>query len=259
VTSSTADIVAWAVPHRADVLRSAAQHASALAALGRGDFEAAYQHASAISPAGTLAAHVPQTLFVALDLVEAAVRSGRRVEAVAHVEAMQAADISRLSAHLALVARGAAALVAVEHDSAVLLFERALGESDSELWPFEVARLRFGYGRLLRAVGADRDAKVQLVAAMDIFRRLGADPWVKQARAELRVCLGGDEADDRLAHDGLTAQEAEVASLAAAGLTNKQIAERLHLSPRTVSTHLYHVFPKLGIRNRAALRDALSR
>jgi DNA-binding CsgD family transcriptional regulator len=56
----------------------------------------------------------------------------------------------------------------------------------------------------------------------------------------------------------LTAQEREIASLAATGLTNKQIGEKLFLSHRTVGTHLYRVFPKLGISSRAALRDALT-
>ncbi|MFI9615733.1 helix-turn-helix transcriptional regulator [Streptomyces sp. NPDC052023] len=55
----------------------------------------------------------------------------------------------------------------------------------------------------------------------------------------------------------LTPQQREIASLAAAGLTTKQIGEKLFLSPRTVSTHLYRLFPKLGITSRAALRDAL--
>ena len=56
----------------------------------------------------------------------------------------------------------------------------------------------------------------------------------------------------------LTAQEREIATLAASGLTNKQIGERLHLSHRTVGTHLYQLFPKLGVTSRAALRDALT-
>ncbi|MFD5562540.1 helix-turn-helix transcriptional regulator [Kitasatospora griseola] len=59
--------------------------------------------------------------------------------------------------------------------------------------------------------------------------------------------------------DALTWQERRVADLAAGGLTNKQIGVRMHLSPRTVSSHLYRVFPKLGVTSRAALRDALSR
>ncbi|MGX1884795.1 helix-turn-helix domain-containing protein [Streptomyces sp. NPDC055287] len=56
----------------------------------------------------------------------------------------------------------------------------------------------------------------------------------------------------------LTPQQREIAQLAAAGLTNRQIGERLFLSPRTVSTHLHQLFPKLGVTSRAALRDALA-
>ena len=56
----------------------------------------------------------------------------------------------------------------------------------------------------------------------------------------------------------LTAREVAIAELAASGLTNKEIGERLFLSSRTVSDHLYHVFPKLGITSRAGLRDALA-
>jgi DNA-binding NarL/FixJ family response regulator len=56
----------------------------------------------------------------------------------------------------------------------------------------------------------------------------------------------------------LTAQELTIADLAARGLTNKQIAAKLALSPRTVSTHLYRIFPKLGVESRAGLRDAMN-
>jgi DNA-binding NarL/FixJ family response regulator len=55
----------------------------------------------------------------------------------------------------------------------------------------------------------------------------------------------------------LSAREREIATLAASGLTNKQIGEQLILSPRTVGDHLHKIFPKLGITTRAALRDAL--
>jgi DNA-binding NarL/FixJ family response regulator len=56
----------------------------------------------------------------------------------------------------------------------------------------------------------------------------------------------------------LTPQQRQIAQLAATGLTNKQIGERLYLSPRTVATHLHQLFPKLGVTTRAALRDALA-
>ncbi len=57
----------------------------------------------------------------------------------------------------------------------------------------------------------------------------------------------------------LTRQERRIADLTAGGLTNREIGERMHLSPRTVGSHLYRAFPKLGITSRAALRDALGK
>ena len=73
-----------------------------LAALGQGDFEGTFQHAAAISPPGVLASHVPLALWVAMDLVEAAVRTGRHTEAAAHVTAIRDAGIAALSPRLAL-------------------------------------------------------------------------------------------------------------------------------------------------------------
>ncbi len=59
-------------------------------------------------------------------------------------------------------------------------------------------------------------------------------------------------------NESLTPQELEVAQLAAIGMTNRQIADQLYISTRTVSAHLYRLIPKLGIASRAALRDALN-
>ncbi|MEV6117489.1 helix-turn-helix transcriptional regulator [Streptomyces sp. NPDC052109] len=96
-------------------------------------------------------------------------------------------------------------------------------------------------------------------AAAAAFRRLGAHPWAERADKELRAC--GMPVHTRALPGGptLTPQQWEIARLAATGLTNKQIGERLLLSPRTVSTHLYQLFPKLGVTSRAALRDAPGR
>ncbi len=105
---------------------------------------------------------------------------------------------------------------------------------------------------------ATTEARAQLTGALDVFQRLGAGPWAARAGGELRatgLTIG------QLPGDGpasLTPQQREIAQLAAAGLTNKQIAERLYLSPRTVATHLHQLFPKLGVTTRAALRDALA-
>jgi DNA-binding NarL/FixJ family response regulator len=115
------------------------------------------------------------------------------------------------------------------------------------------------YGERLRRARAARAAGAQLTAAHDGFQRLGATPWARRAAAELRAAGHAPAATTTNGSpELLTAQEHEIAGLAAAGLTNKQIGERLYLSHRTVSGHLYRIFPKLGISSRAALRDALS-
>jgi len=90
------------------------------------------------------------------------------------------------------------------------------------------------------------------------FERLGESAWANRAAAELAATSPArrqETSGDRR----LTTQELQVAELAAGGMTNKEIAGRLYMSHRTVSAHLYRVFPKLGIGSRAALRDALSR
>ncbi|MBE8478439.1 response regulator transcription factor, partial [Streptomyces justiciae] len=97
-----------------------------------------------------------------------------------------------------------------------------------------------------------------LTLAAEAFERLGAVTWAERARAELRVAGVATHAPSVPSVE-LTWQERRIADLAASGLTNKEIGERMHLSPRTVSSHLYRVFPKLGITSRAALRDALAR
>ena len=101
------------------------------------------------------------------------------------------------------------------------------------------------------------DARRQLAAAAQTFRQLGATPWADRADRELRA-TGITVATAEAGLASLTPQQRQIALLAAAGHTNKEIAARLFLSPRTVSTHLYQVFPKLGITSRAALRDALA-
>jgi DNA-binding NarL/FixJ family response regulator len=110
----------------------------------------------------------------------------------------------------------------------------------------------------LRRLRATAQARVQLAAAFESFERLGAGPWAKRAGIELRAAGQARLGPGESGSDLLTPQEQQIAELAAAGLTNKQIAERLFLSHRTVGGHLHQVFPKLGITTRAALRDALA-
>jgi DNA-binding CsgD family transcriptional regulator/tetratricopeptide (TPR) repeat protein len=249
-------VVDWARPRGFGAVEWYACQATGLAALGRGDFEEAYQQVSRISPAGVLASHVPHALTVLLDVVEAAVRTGRHAEAAAHVAAMHEANLPQLSSRLALVA-GASAAMTAPNDTGLELFRAALALAGIDRWQFDLARVRLAYGERLRRSRAMTDARVQLNTALVIFERLGARPWVDRTIAELRATgqtkpRAGEDVLDRL-----TPQELEIVTLAAAGQTNKQIAERLFLSHRTVGGHLHRAFPKLGVATRAALRDAL--
>jgi DNA-binding CsgD family transcriptional regulator len=249
-------ITRWAIPRGFRSAEVFAHHARVLAALSRNDFDGAYRHAVAISPAGTLASHVPHALWVAFDLVEAAVRTNRHAQAVAHVTAMAEADIAAISPRMALVQAGSSAVAAADRD-AEELFERALSLPNAADWPFELARVRLAYGERLRRMRAAAKSRTQLRVALEDFDRLGARPWVLRAGGELRASGQSIPAATAPRAVCLTPQERAIAMLAATGLRNKQIGERLYLSPRTVSAHLYHIFPKLGITSRAALRDAL--
>jgi DNA-binding CsgD family transcriptional regulator len=250
-------VVDWARPRGFGAVEWYAWHTRGLAALGRGDFEEAYQQTSRISTPGTIASLVPHALYVLMDLVEAAVRTDRHAEAAAHVAAMQEANLAGLSSRVALVVGGSAAIAASDQFS-LELFQSALALPGIERWKFDLARVRLAYGERLRRSRATTEARAQLKAALETFERLGARPWVERTNAELRATgqtkpRAGDTVLDRL-----TPQEFEIVNLAASGLTNKQIAQHLFLSHRTVGGHLHRAFPKLGVSTRAALRDALA-
>jgi DNA-binding CsgD family transcriptional regulator len=249
-------VVEWARPRGFGAVELYAWQARGLAALGRGDFEEAYQQAILISPPGILASHVSHAVTVLMDVVESAVRTGRHAEAAAHVAAMQAANLSALSSRLALVVGACAAMVEPD-DTGLPLLEATLALPRIERWQFDRARVRLVYGERLRRSRRMTEARVQLNAALETFERLGARPWVERTTAELRATgqskpRAGDNVLDRL-----TPQEFEIVTLAAGGMTNKQIAERLFLSHRTVGGHLHRAFPKLSVATRAGLRDAL--
>ena len=257
VRSATDDLLEWGAPRGATMLDHFAARARALAALGRGDYEEAYRLYASISPPGRLLPHVPVAMWVAKDLVEAAVRSGRVEEAEAHVAAMRHAQIFRLRPRLALLAAGATALVAPGNEAEARYLD-ALAVPGAEQFPFELARVQLAYGEHLRRTRSMTAARLQLTTALETFQRLGARPWVSHSLEELRASGQAHRSPKHAGAAVLTPQEREIAALAASGLSNKQSGSRLYLSPRTVSGHLYRIFPKLGICTRAALRDALS-
>jgi DNA-binding CsgD family transcriptional regulator len=247
----------WAAPRRVGAVQTFARHARGLSALGQGAFEEAYAQLAAISPPGALPACTAYALKIPLDLVEAAVRTGRVDEAAAHLHAMRAAGLPAVSGRLALMTAAAAALCASD-GAASGLFAEALAVPGADRWPFDLARVHLAYGEHLRRHHAPAQARLHFEVALGVFRRLGARPWVARAGNELHATGQTRRKNVYTSAGVLTPQEREIALMAAAGMSNKQIGERLFLSHRTVGTHLYRAFPKLGITSRAALRDALT-
>jgi DNA-binding CsgD family transcriptional regulator len=130
--------------------------------------------------------------------------------------------------------------------------------SDLRRWPFQRARILLAQGRWLRRQRRIAESRGPLRLARDGFDALGCAAWGDQARRELRASGESSRRRDPAARDELTAQELQIAQLAAEGLSNREIGQRLYLSHRTVGTHLYRIFPKLGITARGELSSALA-
>ncbi|MFC4121680.1 helix-turn-helix transcriptional regulator [Nonomuraea zeae] len=246
---------AWAAPRRAGIISTYAAHIRAMTALADGDFETAFHRAAAISAPGTLAPYTPHALWVFHDLIEAAMHTGRTAQAADHLAAAHACELDRLSPRLRLVMLAAAAVTDAGADTSEL--DQAIREPGNDRWPFDLARVQLSLGAHLRRAKRTTQAREHLSRASRTFHGLGAVPWARRADQELRA-TGISHAVPGTGLSSLTPQQRQIAQLAAAGFTNKAIAAQLFLSPRTVSTHLYQVFPKLGITSRAALRDALA-
>jgi len=113
--------------------------------------------------------------------------------------------------------------------------------------PFELARTLLCLGQVQRRRNRRREAREALARALELFERLPAPLWAERAREEI------DRIGVRRAPEELTVNEQRVAELAAAGLTNREIAAKLFLSRRTVEANLARAYRKLGIRSRAEL------
>jgi hypothetical protein len=255
VDDITAGVGRWAAPRGARLLQLKCHRIHVLAALGRGDFEDAYQHARVVCLGARPRDTSPLALELTLDLVEAAMRTNRHSAAAEHLTSMEAAEIASLSPRLAMIAAASAGVLAT-HD-AVHHFETALAVGGAERWPFDLARVHLAYGERLRRTRAPAESRTHLVAAQEAFERLGAVTWAARATKELDATARTKGGGDVCGPGSLTPQEREVALLAASGLTNKDIAGQLLISHRTVGAHLRSIFPKLGINTRACLRDAL--
>ncbi|WP_426512014.1 AAA family ATPase [Dactylosporangium sp. McL0621] len=225
---------------------AAVQHARGLAALGAGRHGDALADLRRIYDPADLAYHGGYRCFAVGDVVEAAVRGGQP-EAVAGLVAQMSAVAGRTPSP--------ALHIGLRHARALLGGDHANLEADLSAWPFARARAQLVRGEWLRRQRRAAESRAHLRAARDTFDALGTIPWGDRARAELRAA--GETSRRRApdARDRLTPQELQIAQLAAEGLTNREIGERLYLSHRTIGSHLHRIFPKLGVTSRAQLRD----
>ena len=136
-------------------------------------------------------------------------------------------------------------------------FRDAIAAARAE-WPFYVARAQLAYGVWLRRHRRMTQSRAPLREAAETFDALGLLRYAERARRELRA--SGERVRRRVPGGWaqLSPQELQIAQLAAEGLSNREIGEQLYLSHRTVESHLYRLFPKLGVTSRAQLRDALN-
>ncbi|WP_405887304.1 AAA family ATPase [Streptomyces sp. NBC_01136] len=243
-------------------LQVRAHYALGAAALAEGDHAAAYNRFRAVytQQPGPAPLHFHASDYYLADLVAAAVRTGRAEDARLVLDATRRRlTEGETSTRLDAIVHRAEALLA-EPDDAERHFAAALADPAGDQWPFERAQVRLDYAEWLRRRRRAVEARPLLAAALEVFERLGSRPWTERARAELRAAGVTPAASPSTALDALaelTPQQLQIARLAAAGLTNREIGERIFLSPRTIGFHLYRIFPKLGITSRAQLRDAL--
>jgi DNA-binding CsgD family transcriptional regulator len=137
------------------------------------------------------------------------------------------------------------------------LFQAAL-DGPVRRWPTYRTRMLLLYGQWLRRRSRVTEARDQLRTARELADALSMRPWAERARSELRATGENSETYRPKAWALLSPQELQVAQLASIGLSNQEIAERMFLSHRTVGSHLYRIFPKLGVTHRAQLAGVLS-
>ena len=233
------------------------QVARGLRALGEGRHAEAYAELHRIFDLADPAHHLVPCCWYIGDLAEAAAHSDHHAEARALMEQLQPLVKHTKSSWIQTAMRFARAQLA-DDAKADLSFQEALA-ADITLWPFQRGRLLLAHGGWLRRRRRVSESRSPLRSARDTFDALGAIQWAERARQELRAAGETSRARKREAWDRLSPQEIQIATMAAEGLSNREIGRKLYLSHRTVGSHLYRTFPKLGITSRVQLTSALAK
>jgi DNA-binding CsgD family transcriptional regulator/tetratricopeptide (TPR) repeat protein len=244
-----------ALPAGATAILASVQFARGWLALGQGRHAQAHEQFRRMFEPGDPSYHHMMRCWAVGDLAEAAAHSDQQNHARAVLRELEPLARATPSPWLHVGMLYARPLLAPEKE-AEPLFRAALA-TDMTRWPLYRARLQLAFGEWLRRQRRTAEARGPLRAARDAFDALGAELWGERTRQELRA--SGESSRRRTPDtlDELTPQELQIAQMAAAGLSNREIGQRLYLSHRTIESHLYRVFPKLGITSRAELSVAL--
>ena len=251
-----AERVALRAPIATSSLLAGVQLARGLAELSAARYEQAYGELRRVFDPGDPAFQRVQQVWALSYLADAAVHTGRQDDArtlLATVERITGAEPSPAAAIALEYSRAALA----EDGTAEALFRSALDGGGSRL-PWHRARTELAYGSWLRRHRRVVESRVPLRAARTTFDALGTRAWAERADQELRATGERGWQPTISPSELLSPQEDQIAQLAARGLSNREIGQRLYLSHRTISSHLYRIFPKLGITSRAQLAAALA-
>jgi len=246
-------------PAENGLIAARARRALGVAAIADGSYLQAFTQLRGLFGEDGTPLHNYASYLGVADIAAAAVRADRRIEGYDVIEHALSRLDGRASPRLEqLIARARGILADPSHSEAQ--FDKALADPAGDQWPFERAQLRLDYAEWLRRRRRINDAKAVLTEALSTFQQLGARSWAQRAQTELRACgvavTGAPVAPYALGE--LTPQQRQIVRLASDGLTDREIADQLFLSPRTVSSHLYRSYPKLGVASRHQLRDVIA-
>ncbi|HME03971.1 MAG TPA: AAA family ATPase, partial [Solirubrobacteraceae bacterium] len=219
-----------AEPAGANITMAFAQFGKVLAALASGRHDDAYKSAERLFDPNDSAYHPVISSWLIADLAEAASRVDRCEAGRARVHQVRQAVGPQPGTWIALGLGHAEAVLADPADAGDR-YEQALA-ADLTRWPFQRARLQLAYGLWLRRQRQVAESRNSLRAARNAFAALGCASWEELARRELRASGERSRRHVPEARDELTAQELQIAQLAAEGLTNREIGQRLFLSHR---------------------------
>jgi ATP/maltotriose-dependent transcriptional regulator MalT len=218
-------------------------------------YEEAYRELRRLFDPADPAYHLRESYPGLMFFVDAAVHTDRLDEARAVLATLEEVGRVTPAPDLWLNLRYARAVLADDAD-AEPLYQAALAENLTR-WPWFRARYELAYGTWLRRQRRVAESRIHLRAALVSLELIGAHSWAEQARAELRAAGERMTQAAANAQDLLSPQELQIARLAVQGLSNREIGEQLYLSPRTVGSHLYRIFPKLNITSRGQLAGRL--